>query len=106
MTFVSGVKLLRTALLDHHHLPAWFTGFVIRAGILATFSVVFLVARVWLMQGGPDIFNRYIYGQSLAQPAMPALCKLLFKINKGANGRDYYMYMYMYMYMYVIVLTC
>ena len=59
MTFVSGLKLLRTVLVDRHSLPPWFTGFVARAGILAAFSVVFLVGRVWLMKGGPDIFNRY-----------------------------------------------
>ena len=59
MTLVSGLKLLRTVLVDRHSLPQWFASFVVRAGILATFSVVFLVGRVLLMKGGPDIFNRY-----------------------------------------------
>ena len=61
MTLVSGLRLLRTVLVDRHSLPPWFVGFVTRAGILATFSVAFLVGRVWLMQGGPDIFNRYVW---------------------------------------------
>ena len=61
MTLVSGLRLLRTVLVDRHSLPPWFVGFVTHAGILATFSVAFLVGRVWLMQGGPDIFNRYVW---------------------------------------------
>ena len=66
MTLVSGLRLLRTALVDHQSLPPWFVGFVTRAGILATFSVAFLVGRVWLMQGGPDIFNRYMWTKLLS----------------------------------------
>ena len=59
MSVVSGLKLLRTAVMERHHLPSWFNGFMVRVGILATFSISFLVLRVQLMQGGPNIFDRY-----------------------------------------------
>ena len=61
MTVVSGLKLLQTAVMDRHKVPSWFNGFLVRVGILATFSVSFLIVRVQLMKGGPDIFDRYCH---------------------------------------------
>ena len=57
MDFASSLDLLKSLLKDLRTAPSWFVQFMKRSLLLAAFAVGFLLFRVWLMEGQPDIFH-------------------------------------------------
>ena len=58
MNLNSGMKLLSLFFSEPHSRPKWFKELLKRAAVLGVFAVAFLLVRVRLMQGGPNIFNK------------------------------------------------
>ena len=58
MNLNSGMKLLSSFFSEPHSRPKWFKELLKRAAALGVFAVAFLMVRVRLMQGGPNIFNK------------------------------------------------
>ena len=58
MNLNSGMELLRFFFSEPHNRPNWLKGLLRRAAALGVFAVAFLMVRVRLMQGGPNIFNK------------------------------------------------
>ena len=56
MTFRDGLSLLGDLLSRRHLLPVWFKAFLARTLTLVGFVAVFMMVRLWLMQGPPNIF--------------------------------------------------
>lgn len=60
MDWNRSLLLLRVLASHRQDLPRWFTDFMKRTILLAAFTLVFIALRVYMMEGGPNIFQRSV----------------------------------------------